>query len=205
MAYGVPYSFVPGTKAKADEVNANFIDVLNKIEDTNLRIDETNENFSTKNIELSEQITEKVEELTENKADLSLSNLDDKGKAVLSAKANAKDLDGKWTYKALTLSNGVSLNSSTALSYSLSNYLPKDSNVYEVLISMNISKSGWKRVYMGTDKIGTKIPICASTNTESSGAIIMPVGTGRKLNISRSTSYTGSIEQLYVTAYRKVR
>lgn len=38
MTYGVPYSFVPGTKAKADEVNANFIDVLDKIESSNLRI-----------------------------------------------------------------------------------------------------------------------------------------------------------------------
>ena len=42
MTYGVPYSFVPGTKAKADEVNANFIDVLDKIKTTNERIDETN-------------------------------------------------------------------------------------------------------------------------------------------------------------------
>ena len=33
MTFGVPYSFVPGTKAKADEVNANFIDVLTKIDD----------------------------------------------------------------------------------------------------------------------------------------------------------------------------
>ena len=37
MTYGVPYSFVPGTKAKADEVNANFIDVLGKIENTTTR------------------------------------------------------------------------------------------------------------------------------------------------------------------------
>ena len=38
MTYGVPYSFVPGTKAKADEVNANFIDVLEKISNSNTRI-----------------------------------------------------------------------------------------------------------------------------------------------------------------------
>ena len=28
----IPYSFVPGTKAKADEVNANFISLANFIE-----------------------------------------------------------------------------------------------------------------------------------------------------------------------------
>lgn len=38
MTYGVPYSFVPGTKARADEMNANFIDVLDKIESSNSRI-----------------------------------------------------------------------------------------------------------------------------------------------------------------------
>lgn len=38
MTYGVPYSFVPGTKAKANEVNANFIDVLEKIDASNSRI-----------------------------------------------------------------------------------------------------------------------------------------------------------------------
>lgn len=35
MTSSVPYSFVPGTKAKADEVNANFIAVLDKIEQVN--------------------------------------------------------------------------------------------------------------------------------------------------------------------------
>lgn len=38
MTYGVPYAFVPGTKAKADEVNANFIDVLEKIQTSNTKI-----------------------------------------------------------------------------------------------------------------------------------------------------------------------
>ena len=38
MTFGVPYSFVPGTKAKADEVNANFIDVLNKIDTVDSKV-----------------------------------------------------------------------------------------------------------------------------------------------------------------------
>ena len=38
MTYGVPYSFVPGTKARADEVNANFIDVLNKIDNVDSKV-----------------------------------------------------------------------------------------------------------------------------------------------------------------------
>lgn len=38
MTYGIPYSFVPGTKAKADEVNANFIDVIERIDATNSNV-----------------------------------------------------------------------------------------------------------------------------------------------------------------------
>ena len=58
MTYGVPYSFVPGTKAKADEVNANFIDVLSKIEDTNTRIDDSNSTITSGLEEVNEKIAE---------------------------------------------------------------------------------------------------------------------------------------------------
>ena len=100
MTFGVPYSFVPGTKAKADEVNANFIDVLTKIEDTNLRIDETNSNADSKNAEFATQF-EEVEATLAKRANLDLSNLSTTGKAVLSAKANAADINGKWVAKTL--------------------------------------------------------------------------------------------------------
>lgn len=208
MTYGVPYSFVPGTKAKADEVNANFIDVLNKIEDTNLRIDTTNETITTKNSELTSTINTKVTEvkqLANSRANLDLSNLSSTGKNVLNAKANAADIDGKWTYKYIVLISNVSFNGTSALSYSLSNYLPKDNNVYEVLINANISESGWKRLYISSDLEKSYVPICASNKFAASGSMLMPIGTGRKINISRSTSYGGVIDQLYISAYRKVR
>ena len=35
MTISVPYSFVPGTKAKAQEVNANFTAITGQIEETN--------------------------------------------------------------------------------------------------------------------------------------------------------------------------
>ena len=52
MTSGILYSFVPGTKAKADEVNANFLAVLNKIEETNsakLNVDLSNIDETSKN------------------------------------------------------------------------------------------------------------------------------------------------------------
>ena len=63
MTYGVPYSFVPGTKAKADEVNANFIDVLDKIKTTNERIDETNSTTQSNKTTLEEKINTDVSNL----------------------------------------------------------------------------------------------------------------------------------------------
>ena len=63
MTYGVPYSFVPGTKAKADEVNANFIDLLDKIKTTNERIDETNSTTQSNKTTLEEKINTDVSNL----------------------------------------------------------------------------------------------------------------------------------------------
>ena len=74
MTFGVPYSFVPGTKAKADEVNANFIDVLTKIEDTNLRIDETNSNADSKNSEIDAKF-DQVDNNLNQCANLDFSNI----------------------------------------------------------------------------------------------------------------------------------
>ena len=123
----------------------------------------------------------------------------------MNAKANASDLDGKWTYKHITLINNVSLNGTTNLNYSLSSYLPNDGNVYEVIITVNLAASGWKRLYIGTDIVSTLIPICASNKIDASGAILLPVGKGRKISVTRQSTYTGNIEKLYVSAYRKVR
>ncbi|MDE6138822.1 MAG: hypothetical protein K2F57_05065, partial [Candidatus Gastranaerophilales bacterium] len=136
MTYGVPYSFVPGTKARADEVNANFIEVLNKIEETNSRIDDVNTQTNLN----KEEIKKKLEEGLEQKAGLDLANLDSAGKAILNNKANATDLDGKWTSKSLTLVSGGYLGpvAGATVSFSLSSYLPADNNIYDVIFRTDI-------------------------------------------------------------------
>ena len=106
MTYGVPYSFVPGTKARADEVNANFIEVLNKIEETNTRIDEANTQNNANKEEI-EQVEQNLKTELAKKAGLDLANLNTAGKAVLNNKANAADIDGKWIYKTFTLLGSV--------------------------------------------------------------------------------------------------
>lgn len=105
MTYGVPYSFVPGTKAKADEVNANFIDILNKIEDTNSRIDDANTKSSQELKETKEELNAEIAK----KADLNFSNIGTNAKAMFSAKANNTDIDGKWVKKSLTIAQSTSI------------------------------------------------------------------------------------------------
>ena len=63
----IPYSFTPGAKAKAQEVNANFIALAEKIE-------ENREYTTTQIAETIEQIEEATAESEEKKADKNLGN-----------------------------------------------------------------------------------------------------------------------------------
>lgn len=211
MTYGVPYSFVPGTKAKADEVNANFIDILNKIEDTNKRVDDTNSQ-STANVT---DLTAKIEEVKNSCVDLDLSNLSENGKSILNAKADASLLDGKWVHKGLNLCSSKTITANKTQTYSLSSYLPKDSNKYEVLVGLNADfpakASSQAALYMSSDFITTTIPMIRYRSginypTFSSGAATFIVGSGRKLSIF-NTEYgvNTTTYSIKLTGYRKVR
>ncbi len=206
MTFGVPYSFVPGTKAKADEVNANFIDVLTKIEDTNLRIDETNSSANTKSAEIATKFDQVEEEITQ-RANLDLSNLSTTGSAVLSAKANTTDIDGNWIAKNTTLASNVTLSNTAATSYSLSSYLPNDGRTYEVLFSF---------AYTGDNSVSAQYTINSGFGTtwflfnysrNDALTTILPISTARKITITPNTNMTSGTNTFAIklTAYRKVR
>lgn len=204
MTYSVPYSFVPGTKAKADEVNANFIDLLNKIEETNGRIDQANESLSNSN----QEIAEKIEEINASKVDLSLSNIDSTAKALFNNKANAADIDGAWTYKLATVLDGTQGASSTK-KVSLSSYLPNDGKRYEVLMSLTCQTTNYCYMSMNSDIItATNIPClrCKGNPQYDSGFAIIPVGKGRYVNfITNSTCAGTNTFWNQALGYRKVR
>ena len=86
----IPYSFIPGTKAKASEVNANFIALADKI-DANKSI--CTEDISDINTTLSTKAdkTELINEHTITSADTDLDDYTTKGTAI-------------WTDKAVTTS-----------------------------------------------------------------------------------------------------
>ena len=64
---------MPGAKAKAEEVNANFASILSKIEETNTKIDDPKFEIGSK-------------------TNLDLSNINDDGKALFDAKADKTEL-----------------------------------------------------------------------------------------------------------------
>ncbi len=78
MTSSVPYAFVPGTRAMASQVNANFIAVLNKIEEALQLLATEKQNILTY---FNQQ------NLLNLKKDLS--NIDETGQGILDLKANA--------------------------------------------------------------------------------------------------------------------
>ncbi len=80
----IPYSFVPGTKAKADEVNANFIALAETIESNRLTsagdIEELNDILDTK-----ADKTELINEHTVTESNTDLNNYKTKGTYIFSA------------------------------------------------------------------------------------------------------------------------
>ncbi len=203
MTYGVPYLFVPGTKAKADEVNANFIDVLDKVDAVNLRVDNLNESSNTK-----------LEDLENNKLKLDLSNLDEEGKKVLDAKANASLLDGPWVNKHLSLASNRSISANTTQNYSLNDYLPDKTNKYLILISL-YAHTGTVNgnsiyLYMKSDYTSGKMPIARTVtrsngNAYDCGQCIIPTASGRLLSIMNSGGNGVATYTFEIQGYRKVR
>lgn len=78
----IPYSFVPGTKAKAQEVNANFIALAEQITENHTN---TTEKISELNQTLSDRIETVETSIVENAAKNDLSNTDSITNSILEA------------------------------------------------------------------------------------------------------------------------
>lgn len=203
MTYGVPYSFVPGTKAKADEVNANFIDILDKIQTANTRIDTAEETLE----ECSSSLSQKL--------NIDLSNISEEGEAMFDGMAYADDLDGNWTEKYVSCAVSSTISTGATHAYSVSSALPNDGKIYEVLVAITAQTAATSgaiaHLFVNTDKMGTKKPLIKAVSRHSSvayatNACSVIVGTGRKINISSSSSSVGAtIYDFEIYAYRKVR
>lgn len=203
MTYGVPYSFVPGTKAKADEVNANFIDVLDKIQTTNSRIDTVNTTIQD------------YSSTFDTKLNRDLSNITEEGQAMFSDMAHTEDLDGQWTIKYAPCAVSTSVSLGGAHNYSLANVLPNDSNIYEVSFTITAQTAATTNaisyLFANTDILTSKRPIIKVVTRHNSIAFAtnscnMLVGTGRTISITSSSASVGvTTYDMEIYAYRKVR
>ena len=80
----IPYSFIPGTKAKASEVNANFIALADKI-DSNKSSCDANISDINEILETKADKTELITEFTVTESDTNLDNYKTKGTYIFSS------------------------------------------------------------------------------------------------------------------------
>lgn len=85
MTVSVPYSFVPGTKAKAQEVNANFNSLVEQIDETNsLKLNKDCSNLTQEGaLALHTSLTDKT--------DTDFGNLTDEAKSLIANMASPSD------------------------------------------------------------------------------------------------------------------
>lgn len=196
MTLSVPYSFVPGAKAKAEEVNANFISVLDEIEESNA----------------------KIENLDTEKLNKDLSNIDTKGQEVLDAKADKTELDGKWKATSKYIADNITIPKIYDKAFDISSLLPDDENIYEVIVNAIIRTGTAKNNALG---LYVSSSICGSTymcravtrvdgvNQIASGNCIIPIAADRKIKFyagdeTTAASYPNSCT-FKISAYRKAR
>ena len=191
MTSSVPYSFVPGTKAKAEEVNANFIALLDKIENSNIKIDD----------------------LTMSKMKTDLSNINDSGKKYLT-----NEMDGKWTSADITIFEKITPSEKYNQTFDLSEALPDDGKIYEILLTgmirTNLSMNSIYGMCASTS-------LCSSTHlcravTRVNGVsgvascgVILPIGEDRELTIFAGGESTApacpNSCSFKISAYRRVK
>ena len=169
MTSSVPYSFVPGTKAKAEEVNANFIALLDKIENSNIKIDD----------------------LTLSKMKTDLSNINDSGKKY----------SEKYTQ-----------------TFDLSEALPNDGKIYEILLTGMIRTNIAMNSIFGmcaTTSLCTSTHLCRAVTRVNgvcgvaSCGVILPIGTDREITIFSGGESTAPAApnscSFKISAYRRVK
>ena len=109
--------------------------------------------------------------------------------------------------------DGVSLNGTSALTYDLSPYLPKDENLYEVLLSARVITTNTHGAYIAallkSSLMSNNVYLCnarsrTSLNSTGAGSSIIPLGKDKKLYIARTEEYNGQLV-LTIDGYRKAR
>lgn len=133
--------------------------------------------------------------------------------------AKQQDIDGMWTNAEKALLYNVSITNTTGVGIDVSDYLPNDGNIYEVLCRANLtlpanSTAGYRDliVYSDLDFGSLVLGYTATATTPNYNALVqsnnftLPVGTARKISYYRTAGYSAEmLVVLVVVGYRKVR
>ncbi len=199
MTFNIPYSFVPGTKAKANEVNANFIAVIDELDKINTNIDTLNSSVETK-------------------AEVNLTNLNQEGQKILDDKADKSEIDGVWTSKSNYIAQNITITTNFNKTYDLSSLLPDDDNIYEVIIGSIIRTGSDLNNCVGvtastelcnTVFMGRAVTRINNYNDVDSCNCTIPIGTDRHLTIKAGSETNANSHpngcSFRLSGYRKVR
>lgn len=202
MTYGVPYSFVPGTKAKANEVNANFNDVIEKIKNSESRIDSSDSQIES----LNNKCKTLESNISTNKTntDKSITDLTN----TVNIKANNSDIDGFWVNKYAVIAQNSVIVPGTVITYNLNQFLPNDNCAYEVMLNIVVDVTGNPGSYflcnISSDLVS--LELMRLHVYSASKIILMPIGPSKNITISCSVPHS-TPRNLYfaLSGYRKVR
>lgn len=139
--------------------------------------------------------------LTYTPADTDLSNLSATGKTVI---------DGQWVSDNSTVVEGLQLNTSTNISYTLP--VPNDGYKYEVILTCTVESTATSGQQTAIYLSSTEMPYAqcvaramprSSASVTAGGSIIIPIGTDRKLTVVRTTTFYGT-GYIYLRGYRRI-
>lgn len=128
-----------------------------------------------------------------------------------------KEVDGNWVYKQRYLiETNTSFTSGQERKYDLSDYLPNDGCLYEVILTASVVTGNTNGNHLNlltySDFITSAVNICRTvtrTNSPmySSGCVTMLIGSGRWLSLTASSGSSGTnyADSAQLKAYRKVR
>lgn len=130
-------------------------------------------------------------------------------------KADKTEVDGQWVFiPDIMLAELVAI-STTATAFDISEYLPNDLHDYEVMFSCTghpeATAKKYLNVYLQSDLTPNHISVCGSRcavtgiANDSLGTVIVPVGTGRTIQIDGlSSSNASGTVSLYLRGYRRL-
>lgn len=127
---------------------------------------------------------------------------------------NTVRVDGQWQPNLTSIATNVNINGSSNLTYDLSTSIPKDGYCYELLLwaraITTTTSTAYIPIYVGSSLTADSfLPVCGmkavnNVSNTSIGSTILPLGTDRKITLSRNAGYYGTLEVLAVKAIRRI-